>query len=47
VDLQETLQFAGEGKVGAHYSTDTLENIKNIFDAMKEGRIDDRVVMEF
>lgn len=45
LDLQEALQFAGEGKVTSHYSTDRLENINTVFDAMKAGRIDGRVVM--
>jgi propanol-preferring alcohol dehydrogenase len=47
MDLQEALQFAGEGKVASHYSTDRLENINKIFSAMKQGRIDGRVVMKF
>lgn len=46
MDLQEALQFAGEGKVASHYSTDKLENINGIFGAMKAGRIDGRVVLE-
>lgn len=47
LDLLEALQFAGEGKVRSHYSTDRLENINTVFDAMKQGRIDGRVVLEF
>lgn len=47
MDLQEALQFAGEGKVRAHYSTDRLERINHIFQEMKQGRIDGRVVLEF
>lgn len=47
MDLQEALQFAGEGQVQAHYSTDRLENINDIFAAMKQGHIDGRVVLEF
>jgi propanol-preferring alcohol dehydrogenase len=47
MDLQEALQFAGEGKVASHYTTDRLENINGIFGAMKAGRIDGRVVLEF
>ena len=47
LDLQEALQFAGEGKVASHYSTDRLDNINAIFGAMKQGRIDGRVVLEF
>jgi propanol-preferring alcohol dehydrogenase len=47
MDLQEALQFAAEGKVASHYSTDKLENINQIFGAMKQGRIDGRVVLQF
>jgi propanol-preferring alcohol dehydrogenase len=46
MDLQEALQFAADGKVAAHYSTDRLDNINHIFDAMKQGRIDGRIVLE-
>lgn len=45
-DLEECLQFAAEGKVQAHFSVDTLENINSIFATMKAGRIDGRVVLE-
>ncbi|HNT37700.1 MAG TPA: alcohol dehydrogenase AdhP [Rubrivivax sp.] len=46
LDLLEALKFAGEGKVASHYSTDRIENINAIFDAMRAGRIDGRVVLE-
>lgn len=46
LDLQEALQFAAEGKVRARYTSDRLENINSIFDAMKQGRIEGRVVLE-
>jgi propanol-preferring alcohol dehydrogenase len=46
-DLEEALTFAGEGKVKAHYTTDRVDNINAIFDRMKAGAIDGRVVMEF
>lgn len=46
LDLMEALQFAGEGKVRSHYSTDRLDNINSVFDAMKQGRIEGRVVLE-
>jgi alcohol dehydrogenase, propanol-preferring len=46
-DLEEALTFAGEGKVKAHYTTDRIDNINAIFDRMKAGAIDGRVVMEF
>jgi propanol-preferring alcohol dehydrogenase len=45
-DLREALAFAGAGKVASHYSTDRLENINAIFDRMRAGRIDGRVVLE-
>jgi propanol-preferring alcohol dehydrogenase len=44
-DLAESLAFAAEGKVAAHFSWDELDNINAIFDRMKEGRIDGRVVL--
>jgi propanol-preferring alcohol dehydrogenase len=45
-DLAEALAFAGEGKVASHFSWDRLENINAIFDRMRAGRIDGRVVMQ-
>jgi propanol-preferring alcohol dehydrogenase len=44
-DLIESLAFAGDGLVASHYSTDRLENINQVFDRMKAGAIDGRVVM--
>lgn len=44
-DLQESLEFAGEGKVAAHYSMDKLDNINAIFSRMKTGGIDGRIVV--
>lgn len=44
-DLVEALQFAGEGKVAAHFSWERLEDINSIFTRLKEGTIDGRVVM--
>ena len=46
LDLVEALQFAGEGKVASHYSTDRIDNINAIFGAMKKGTIEGRVVLE-
>jgi propanol-preferring alcohol dehydrogenase len=37
--------FAGEGKVASHFSWDSLDNINAIFDRMKAGQIEGRVVM--
>lgn len=45
-DLEEALAFAGEGKVAAHFSTDRLENINEIFAAMRRGSIEGRIVLE-
>jgi alcohol dehydrogenase, propanol-preferring len=45
-DLQEAIDFAAEGKVAAHYSMDKLDHINQIFDRMKKGAIEGRVVME-
>jgi len=45
-DLQEALQFAADGAVKTHYSTEKLEHINDILRKMKEGRIDGRVVLE-
>ncbi|WP_026439844.1 alcohol dehydrogenase AdhP [Acidocella facilis] len=45
-DLEEALEFAGEGKVAAHFSWDSLENINQIFERMEQGGIDGRVVLK-
>ncbi|MEM9555714.1 MAG: alcohol dehydrogenase AdhP [Acidobacteriota bacterium] len=45
LDLAEALAFAAEGKVKAHFSTDRLDNINDIFDRMRAGLIDGRVVL--
>jgi len=44
-DLEEALEFAGEGKVKAHFAWDELSNINDIFHRMAEGRIDGRIVL--
>lgn len=44
-DLEESLQFAAEGKVQPHFSWESLENINDIFRRMEEGKIDGRIVM--
>ena len=41
-DLDEAIAFAAEGKVSAEITKAPLENINNIFDRMKSGRIDGR-----
>lgn len=45
-DLAEALAFAGSGQVTSHFTWDKLENINAIFDKMRAGRIDGRIVME-
>ncbi|WP_024868317.1 alcohol dehydrogenase AdhP [Pseudoxanthomonas suwonensis] len=47
LDLQESLRFAADGKVAATVSTDRLENINDVFDRMRDGRIEGRVVLDF
>lgn len=47
LDLQEALDFAGDGKVKAHVATEPLENINDIFERMKKGQIEGRIVMNF
>ncbi|WP_175400958.1 alcohol dehydrogenase AdhP [Terasakiispira papahanaumokuakeensis] len=45
-DLQEALDFAGEGKVKATVASDRLENINDIFDKMLNGQIEGRIVLD-
>ena len=47
LDLQEALNFAGEGKVKAIIATETLENINDIFARMHHGDIQGRIVINF
>ena len=47
LDLQESLDFAALGKVRATIQTDRLENINNVFDRMRRGDIEGRVVLDF
>jgi propanol-preferring alcohol dehydrogenase len=46
LDLQEALQFAGEGLVKATVSTDKLENINQVFEKMHQGKIEGRIVLD-
>ncbi len=45
-DLQESLDFAGEGQVRATVTGDKLENINPILDRMRAGQIEGRVVLD-
>lgn len=47
LDLREALNFAGEGKVKATVETARLEDINNVFDRMRRGDIQGRVVLDF
>ncbi|POF34143.1 alcohol dehydrogenase AdhP [Roseibium marinum] len=46
LDLLESLAFAAEGKVAAHYTEETLDDVNSIFDRMKAGQIEGRIVMK-
>ena len=46
-DLQEALDFAAEGQVKATIHTDKLENINQVFEQMRAGQIEGRIVMQF
>lgn len=46
LDLTECLIFAAEGKVKVHYTIEHLNNINNIFDKMRAGQIQGRIVMK-
>jgi propanol-preferring alcohol dehydrogenase len=47
LDLQEALDFAGQGKVKATVATARLENINDIFSRMRAGDIEGRMVIDF
>ena len=46
-DLDEAIAFAAEGKVRAEITKAPLGDINAIFDRMKSGRIDGRMVLDF
>ncbi|CAN7586215.1 alcohol dehydrogenase AdhP [Pseudoxanthomonas sp. LjRoot143] len=47
LDLQESLDFAAMGKVAATVATDRLENINEVFERMRAGAIEGRIVLDF
>jgi alcohol dehydrogenase, propanol-preferring len=47
LDLQEALDFAGQGKVKATVATERLESINDIFSRMRAGDIQGRIVIDF
>ena len=47
LDLQEALDFAGQGKVRATVATERLESINEVFSRMRAGDIQGRIVIDF
>lgn len=45
LDLQEALAFAAEGKVKANIETQPLASINNVFERLKSGKVNGRVVL--
>ncbi|AYL95148.1 alcohol dehydrogenase AdhP [Mucilaginibacter celer] len=45
-DMQEAIEFALDGKVKATVQTAALENINNVLDRMKVGKIEGRIVLD-
>ena len=46
-DLAEAIAFAAEGKVRSHFHKTRLEDINTVFENMKAGKIDGRMVITF
>jgi alcohol dehydrogenase, propanol-preferring len=46
-DLQESLQFAAEGKVKPTIETQPLEAVNDVFDRLRSGKVNGRVVIVF
>jgi propanol-preferring alcohol dehydrogenase len=46
LDLMESLEFAREGKVKAMVSAARLEDINSVFDRMRNGQIEGRIVLD-
>ncbi|PYE38849.1 MULTISPECIES: alcohol dehydrogenase AdhP [Psychrobacter] len=47
LDLQESLDMAAAGKVKATVSAEPLENINDIFERMRNGKIEGRIVIDY
>ena len=47
LDMKESLEFASAGKVKAIVKAEPLESINNIFDRMRAGRIEGRIVVDY
>lgn len=46
LDLQEALDFAARGKVRATFATVPLDSINDVFDRMRGGKIEGRIVLD-
>ena len=46
-DLQECLQFAAEGKIKSSIETQPLDAINDVFDRLKRGQVNGRIVIDF
>ena len=46
LDLQESLDFAADGKVKATVEAAKLDDINSVFDRMRQGKIDGRIVLD-
>lgn len=47
LDLQESLEMAAAGKVKATVTAEPLENINDIFERMRAGKIEGRIVIDY
>ncbi|MGP4713427.1 MULTISPECIES: alcohol dehydrogenase AdhP [unclassified Psychrobacter] len=47
LDLQESLDMAAKGKVKATVAAEPLENINDIFERMRDGKIEGRIVIDY
>ena len=46
LDLQESIDFAAQGKVKATIHTAKLEDINDVFARMRKGQIEGRIVLD-
>ena len=47
LDLQESLNMAAAGKVKATVTAEPLENINDIFERMRQGKIEGRIIIDY
>jgi propanol-preferring alcohol dehydrogenase len=45
-DLEEALQFAAEGKVKATIEQQPMASINDVFDRLKKGKVNGRIVLD-